>query len=147
MAREKSTKLLNIQYFLSFIIHPFKVMKSIQSPIVFLNWLEDGLHCSSYQPWKPKHSWCQSKFDKWVRGALLQPVCHHDCDKHGTDLNTGNLPSLCFSPCDSKCMLACAACLHFLNLPMKYRSWEKFKKLFYILKHCIGHLVTACHIC
>lgn len=66
-------------------------MKSIHLALVFLNWLIDRLHHSSYQTWKPKHSWCQSKFDKWVQGVLLQPVCHHHCDKHSTHLSGGNL--------------------------------------------------------
>lgn len=104
-------------------------MKSIQSPIVLLRWLEDGLHHCSYQSWKPKHSWCQSKFDKCVWGALLQPVCHHDCDKHSTIW----IEASCFP-------FVSVICSHFLNLPMKYRAWKMWKNVFYIPKHLICQL-------
>lgn len=101
-----------------FIVHPFKVMKSIQSPIVFLSWLEDGLHHCSYQSWKPKHSWCQSKFDKCVRGALLQPVCHHDCDKQGTIW----IEAICFS-------FVPVRCSHFLNCQLNIEPGKSGRTL------------------
>lgn len=101
MVWKKSTKPLNIQRFFKNLspIHS-RWWKAYSHPLCFFSWLEDGLHHCSYQSWKPQHSWCQSKFDKWVRGALLQPVCHHNCDKHATDLKRGNLLSLCLCPCD-----------------------------------------------
>lgn len=124
-----------------FIIHPLEVMKSIQCSFVFLNWLEDGLYHCSYRSWKPEHSWCQSKSDKWVWGALLQPVCHHRCDKHGSDLNRSNLhlPSA-FLPVIGSSRLHGVFTLSKFAAEI-YGAWEKCKKAFYITKCFICHLL------
>lgn len=49
--------------------------------------------------------------EEWVQGAPLQPVCHHDCDKHATNLKGGMPLSL---------GLCCLPALHVLNLPVNY---------------------------
>lgn len=115
-------------------------MKSIQSPIVFLNWLEDGLHRCCYQSWKPKHSWCQSKFDKWVGGAPYSLFV----------ITTVTSPApiwieaICFPVAFLAVLGSCSICSHSLNLQMNYI--QPARKLFHISKHFISCLLTAPYI-